>query len=312
MLLVHIRFSLFALLILFIAVSSQAHVQEEKNITQAIKDSIDSWNKYLIANDNYIEERSSQVIQRLPIGFRKTIGEKKYTVIIDKMYGNMTGRYFNASVILDIPERKEPLYFRTTNIPLGTKGMENTKLQLVANETIQLNSTTSIELLTENNMTYVELQCDGNYKQLCVEGKYTVDNSMSVSKHNDDTSNQSLPLTTVFYKKALEWNDIIISLDKSDQNTTTHSYANAQGIQKVTLSPNPSSGHFYISVQLTDAAVLDYVVMDELGETYFESTSKAQLTLHRNEMKLDHLSAGVYFLHIIHPIERKIIRFMIE
>ena len=106
------------------------------------------------------------------------------------------------------------------------------------------------------------------------------------------------------YKKTFYFDDAI------DNNITSR--LGFQGIEKVILSPNPNDGHFYTLVELTDEAALDFVVMDAVGEVHFETTSQQENAFHRKEIKLDELPVGVYFLHIIHPLDRKIIRFIIR
>jgi len=321
---VHIRSFIFILLIFFIKIGSQAHIQEEKETTQstsiqAIKDSIDNLERHIIAKQSYIESLVGGG-WTLPVGLRRTVGENIYTVMIDRIHANTKGYYVDVSMIIRIPERKEPLYFRTTDIPIGKNGMVNTKIQLVGNETIQLSNTRSIELLTENQNTY-KIRCDLSYAYLSVEGKHIINNSVSESKDNKDTPKESSPQTIPFRKQSSEWSDIVYSLeDDYLENILTDDTSHdktptampTQSIEKVRISPNPNSGHFYTWVQLADTAALDYVVMDELGEVHFESSSLKKSKLHTEEFKLKDLAEGVYFFHIIHPSERKIIRFLIE
>lgn len=305
--LVYIRYFLLALPSLFITISSQAHVQAQKEASQsasiqAIKDSIDTIERHIIAKESYTENLAAGG-WTLPVGVRRTVGENTYTVMIESIYTNVRGRYFSASVIMHIPERKEPLYFRATDIPLGMNGIGSNKIPLIENTTIQLNGTNSIELLTENKNTYVEIQCNGSYNQLCIEGKHTFTKI--------DNSNKTSPQTESFRTQVLAWNDMVSRLDQNHPNNSA-SRANYKSIVKTILSPNPNEGIFHTWVLLSDTATLDYKIMDEQGETVIENIGSKARKLHTEEFNLGYLPAGIYFLHIIHPSERKIIRFLKE
>ena len=239
---VPIRYSLYILLFFFVKINSHAVTAaqtsilttEQSTATQSIKDSKDSWKRDIIENKHFVQNLAFKTNWSLPVGLRKVIGNNEYIIIIDDIYTDKNSRYFNASAVINIPERNEPLYFRTTKIPITESGIGtgSTQIQLIENVPLDLNNVTHLEILAQNQKTYVEIEC-GGYKQISVEGKFTFAKSFLVSENSDGTPNESLPVTAHFHTQAAEWSDMIVSLSMTPFQV--------KGLNGFTFQPNQVS-----------------------------------------------------------------------
>lgn len=86
---------------------------------------------------------------------------------------------------------------------------------------------------------------------------------------------------------------------------------NYKPIQSVSVTPNPSSGEFEISVTLAKKYNLSIVVYDVLGNRHYNNTWESIDSL-KQSITLDNVSAGVYLLRVVTESDAQDVRLLIN
>jgi hypothetical protein len=101
----------------------------------------------------------------LPIRVEKEVGGRIYTMLLDKISITPTGGKLDAYFILEIPNTNQKIVFKATNVPFTPGGLSGdttvTRLSLQSTVGIRLNNAAKLNIIGNNNRTYVAWDCEG-------------------------------------------------------------------------------------------------------------------------------------------------------
>ena len=113
-------------------------------------------------HDSFFDQFNPDSNVSLPAGMIKKIGGTRYVIAIDTVKFKPNGAYFNAYAAIDFPGSTKKLAFEATNIkfnPKGVVGGNQSRLMLVSEHIIRIDSTVSLKLENDGN-NFVEWDCN--------------------------------------------------------------------------------------------------------------------------------------------------------
>ncbi len=128
-------------------------------------------------NNRFLDQFDPDSNAVLPIGMIKKIGATRYVIAIDTVKFKPNGAYFNAYAAIDFPGSNKKLAFEATNIkfnPKGVVGGSQSRLMLVSEHVIRIDSTVSLKLKADGN-NFVEWDCNG-FKAISIKGSFIFSN----------------------------------------------------------------------------------------------------------------------------------------
>lgn len=148
----------------------------------------------------FIDALSPDSTASLPFGIIKQIGEVRYTIAVDSMKFKNDGAYFSAYAALDFPGTVKKLAFRASQIkfnPSGVVSGQQSRLYLVSDHLIRINSTVSLKL-SAKAQNWVEWDCNG-FKAINLVGHFVFRKSKLIpdpSQTNDTVVTASFQIYT--------------------------------------------------------------------------------------------------------------------
>lgn len=122
---------------------------------------------------NFLDQLRPDSNIALPFGIIKKLGAARYIIAIDSMKFKSNGAFFNAYAAIDFPGTTKRLAFEATNIkfnPKGVVGSSQSRLMLVSEHIIKINSTVSLKLMPDGG-NFVEWDCNG-FKAISLKGSF--------------------------------------------------------------------------------------------------------------------------------------------
>jgi hypothetical protein len=168
--------------------------------------------------ENFLDIKSSeQNAYNLPVGIKKIIGNIPLTLAINNVkffnnYGEIT-----LMVKMDIPQKSKSLVFAADGVRLSSEGdlIGDVKLSLLSDVPISLGKAGTLVLKgsmdtktgAANSKTYVSVECNGDFKELFLDGECVLSDSLCHLAGKPDSA-----VVAPFRTIVSDWNDIFLEL----------------------------------------------------------------------------------------------------
>jgi hypothetical protein len=164
---------------------------------------------YVMRENRITDYLSGGALQSLPIGVRKTIGNKQYVIVIDSMVLTPTAAYLVAYMSLPIPQSEQKLAFKGSNIRFTKSGglTGSVKLSLLEDISIAISNHSQINMLRENGETFIDWDCSG-FKSLGINAEVEFSRDYLVPDNEDGSIGEGR-VKGNFKTVINDWNDLI-------------------------------------------------------------------------------------------------------
>lgn len=164
---------------------------------------------YVIRENRITDFLSDGSLQSLPVGIRKTIGNKQYIIVVDSMVLTPTAAYLVAYMSLPIPQSDQRLAFKGSNIRFTKAGglTGNVRLTLLENISIPVSNHSQINILSDHGETFIDWDCSG-FKSLGLNAEVEFSRDYLVPDNNDGSTGEGR-VKGNFKTVVNDWNDLI-------------------------------------------------------------------------------------------------------
>lgn len=164
----------------------------------------------------------------LPIGVKKTVGNKDYVICLDSIVIKPTHAYAVLYMVIEDPEANKTLTFGATNVLFTKDGgfTGDAKLQLLETYEMKLGPKTSVFLKEDQDHdTYVIFDCNG-FKRLHIDADVQFSRDMIVPELSDGSVDPVNQVRASFSTEIEDWTDWIVELE----NIPTFQVAGVEGV----------------------------------------------------------------------------------
>ena len=167
-------------------------------------------NEYVEENKRFVDAFDAAVMVDLPAGIKKTIGNIKYTIIIESMEMDVQQSFLNAYMVFEMPESGKKLAFGGRKIAFSNNGglVSGARLELLGDHATNMGAETL--LIFKGGSTFVEWDCNG-FKSMGIGAEIEFSKNLFVPDSvNSSTGDGRVKgrFTTV----VSDWNDMIAEI----------------------------------------------------------------------------------------------------